>query len=110
MPMVDQFEFSFETAALMEKNGNLQSITINENGQTGRLPMIAGYLTAHGLSNDAALESITIRAARQLGLEERIGSLERGKDADIAVFTGDALLNTSRCVMTMIAGEKVFHE
>ena len=51
-----------------------------------------------------ALKSITINAARITGLDDRVGSLEPGKDADIAVFDGDPLEVYTHCVMTVING------
>ncbi len=110
MPLIDQFDFTFETAAMLEDTGNLQAITTNENGQTRRLPILAGFTTAYGLNSQAALEAITIRAAKALNLDDRIGSLEPGKDADIAIFDGDALSNLSRCKAVIVDGEIVYQE
>ena len=57
-----------------------------------------------GMPEDAALRSITINAARIAGIDDRVGSLEPGKDADIAVFSGHPLDVRSRCVMCMVSG------
>ena len=62
-----------------------------------------------GLSEQTALESITINAARITGLDERIGSLEAGKDADIALFDAHPLDFRSHCVCTIING-KIVHK
>lgn len=51
------------------------------------LPVCAALAVREGLPEDAALEAITINAARIAGIDSRVGSLEVGKDADIAVFT-----------------------
>jgi predicted amidohydrolase YtcJ len=62
----------------------------------------------------AALKSYTIWAARQMFLDERIGSLEAGKDADIAVWDRNvysvpaAQLKDLRCELTLVAGRVVF--
>ena len=47
---------------------------------------------------------MTINPARILGLENRLGTLEPGKDADLAVFNGNPFLNTTLCKATMIDG------
>ena len=72
------------------------------------LPVCAGLAVREGLPAYEALKSITISAARITGLDDRIGSIEPGKDADIAVFNGDPLETKTRCVMTLING-KVCH-
>jgi imidazolonepropionase-like amidohydrolase len=59
---------------------------------------------ANGLAFEAALEAITLAPARLLGLADRIGSLEKGKDGDVALFDGDPFEFTTRCVGTVIGG------
>jgi len=61
-----------------------------------------------GLSEKDALRAVTIHAARALGLGERIGTLEAGKDADVIVYDGDPFLPTSRVTHTLIGGEVVY--
>ncbi len=67
----------------------------------------AAIAAAHGLSYDAAIESITISPARILGIQDRVGSLEVGKDADLALFDGDPLEYTTHCVGVIINGKVV---
>ncbi len=71
---------------------------------TLQLPSLAGICTAYGLSREAAMRGLTIEAAKNLHLEKRIGSVEIGKDADLAIFNGDPLLNTTRCDITILDG------
>ena len=61
-----------------------------------------------GMSREAALESVTLAGARMLGLEDRLGSLEAGKDADFIVLSGDPLSTYTHVEQTYIDGEKVF--
>ncbi|MEO0480536.1 MAG: amidohydrolase family protein [Planctomycetota bacterium] len=68
----------------------------------------AGMAAAHGLGFDRTLEALTIDAARMLGLDERIGSLEVGKDGDFACYDGDPFEYTSHCTATVIEGVVVF--
>lgn len=71
------------------------------------LPVCAALAVREGLPEKAALESITINAAEIVGIADRVGSLEVGKDADIAVFCGDPLDARTKCVMTIVNGKTV---
>lgn len=68
------------------------------------LPVCAAIAVREGLPEYEALKSITINAARITGIDDRVGSLAVGKDADIAVFNGHPLDFRTRCVMTLING------
>lgn len=61
-----------------------------------------------GLPREEALKTITINPAEMLDLDDRVGSLAKGKDADIAVWDGDPLDVTSRCLQTFIDGRLVY--
>ena len=61
-----------------------------------------------GVSEAQALAMITINPARELGLEQRLGSIEVGKDADIALFNGHPFDAFSRCELALIDGEVYF--
>ncbi len=58
---------------------------------------------------DDALSMVTINPARELGLDDRIGSIEVGKDGDLAIFNGNPLSPFSRCELTIIDGEVYFN-
>ena len=61
-----------------------------------------------GLTYDEALRTITLNPARALQIDDRVGSIEIGKHADLALFNGHPLNVYSRCFMTLIDGEVVF--
>lgn len=61
-----------------------------------------------GLDEREALATITLNAARLFGMDNRIGTIEVGKDADLAVFNGHPLDTFARCVLTLIDGEVYF--
>ena len=67
----------------------------------------AAFAAAYGLPQEAALAACTINAAKILGLEKRIGSLEQGKDADLALFDGDPLETTTHTIGVVIDGKVV---
>ena len=66
--------------------------------------MTIGILIRNGLSFEDAMKGVTINPARILNLEDRIGSLEEGKDADIAIFDGHPFCNFTHCTHTIIDG------
>ncbi len=70
----------------------------------------AGVAAANGLSFEEALASITIDAARLLGVDDRVGSLEVGKDADIALYDGDPFEYTTHAIGVLIDGQVVSTE
>src|SRR5262249_43354351 len=61
-----------------------------------------------GMSEMDALKTITLNGAKQLGIEGRTGSIELGKDADLAIFDGHPLNSYARCEMTLVEGEVYF--
>ena len=67
----------------------------------------AGFAAANGLAPQDALASITIDAARIVGVADRVGSLEVGKDGDVAMFDGDPFEYTSHTTGVVIEGEIV---
>ena len=73
------------------------------------LTVCAALAVREGLPEEIALRAITIQAARITGIDDRVGSLEVGKDADIAVFNGHPLDFRTRCVLTLVNG-KIAHE
>lgn len=67
----------------------------------------AAVAAANGLSRDEALASITINAAKVIGMDKRVGSLEVGKDGDVALFDGDPFEYTSHVTGVVVDGRQV---
>ena len=73
------------------------------------LPMCAGLAVNSGLDKKEAWKAITINPARSLGVEDRVGSLEVGKDADVVIWTADPLTNIGgEAYITIIDGRVVY--
>lgn len=71
------------------------------------LPLCAGLAVKAGMDPFDALKAITINPARQLGISDRVGSLEPGKDADIVLADGDPMVSSSVIKRVLINGETV---
>lgn len=99
---------SFETYRNLSDRGLCVSIITDHPEITiENLPLCAALAVSHGLSREEALRAITINAAKNNGIDSRVGSLEIGKDADIAVFSDLPVEYGSKCVMTFINGKQV---
>lgn len=72
------------------------------------LILCASLASRAGLPADEALKAVTIYAAEHLGIDDRVGSLEPGKDADMAIWDGEPLDSRSKVVKTILEGEEVF--
>jgi len=99
------WDMKLENPVILEKAGVNFCLTEDGASSIKYLPMHIGLCIARGLSEAMAFRSITMNPAKLLGLDHRIGSLEAGKDADIAVFDGHPFSNFTRCRMTMIDGQ-----
>lgn len=101
--------------ASMETAGKLHEAGISfafQSGFEGYVPKTrvvlfeAAVAAANGLNREAALNAITIEAAKLLGIEKQVGSLERRKDADLVLFNGDPFEYTTQVTGVIINGEK----
>lgn len=105
----DDVDQPYKTAALLQKAGVLFAIN-DEDGQTrGRnLPFNAGTAAAYGLTKEQALAAITLNAAKILGVSDKTGSIEVGKDANIIISEGDILdMKTNLVTNAFIQGREV---
>ncbi len=104
---------TFENAARLHAAGIRVAI---ESGYEDYVPksrvvlLEAAIAAANGLTFDQALATITIDAARILGIDARVGSLAAGKDGDVAMYDGDPFEYTSHCVGVVIGGKVVSRE
>ncbi len=96
-------------AALMAERGVVVTINSDSDERARRLYQEAAKAIKYGgASEEEALRMITLNAAKQLGIASRVGSIEVGKDADLAVFSGHPFSPAARVEMTFIDGRKFF--
>ena len=96
-------------AAILTKNGVTTSINSDSGELIRHLYHEAAKSQKYGdLSDEEALALITLNPAKQLGIDNRVGSIEEGKDGDIAIFEGHPLSVYSIPVMTFVDGVKYF--
>ena len=105
----DDIDQPFKTPAVLQKAGVLFAITDEDETTTGRNLMFnAGTAAAYGLTKEEALQTITLNAAKILGIATKSGSIEIGKDANIIISTGDALdMRTNNIVHAFIQGRAI---
>ncbi|THU40886.1 amidohydrolase [Niastella caeni] len=105
----DDVDQPFKTPAMLQKAGVLFAMN-DEHGESRyrNLPFNAGTAAAYGLTKEQALQAITLNSAKILGVDDKTGSLEAGKDANIVVSEGDLLdMRTSIIIHAYIQGREV---
>ena len=99
---------SFETPGVLARAGCQVSIITDSSVIPQQyLPLCAGLAVKAGMDPVQALEAITINPARHLGVADRVGSLEVGKDADIVLANGDVMVSDTIIKAVYINGKKV---
>lgn len=99
---------SFETPGILARAGvQVSIITDNPVIPQSYLPLCAGLAVKAGMDPFAALQAITINPAKHLGIADRVGSLEVGKDGDVVIVNGDPMVSDSTIAAVLVNGEKV---
>lgn len=102
-------DFRIETGAALEQAGALVGFHTDDPITDSRLFLRSAALAVrYGMSRDAALVGLTLAGAKMLRLDDRIGSLEEGKDADFIVLSGDPLSVYTKVEQTWVEGQQVF--
>ena len=102
---------SFDTAAKLREAGIPIAFQSGYEGYVPKTRVVryeAGIAAANGLGMENALYALTVGAAEILGIDDRVGSIERGKDADIAMFDGDPFEYLTNVQGVIINGELVY--
>jgi imidazolonepropionase-like amidohydrolase len=97
----------YENAAILSAAGVRIALQTAEDHNVRNLPYQAGLAVAYGMPREEALRAITLYPAEIFGVADRMGSLEAGKTADIAVFDGDPLEPRTRLERLFMRGEEV---
>jgi imidazolonepropionase-like amidohydrolase len=98
-----------ENAAILDKAGVTVTINTDDSITESRFYLrTAAIAVRGGMSESAALKAVTINAAKLLHLDHRLGSLEKGKDADFAILSGKPFSVYTQVLATYIDGKKVF--
>lgn len=100
---------AFKTVGILNKAGVQTAIcTDHPVSLIQSLPLCAGLAVKAGLSFEEGLKAITINPAIICGVADRVGSLEPGKDADIAIFDGNPMEIATKTLYTIIDGNIVY--
>ena len=96
-------------AAIMARQGVVVSLNSDSDELQRHLNLEAAKVMRYGgMSATEALAMVTINPAKQLGIDDQVGSIEVGKSADLALFDQDPLSNFSKCLKVWIDGHEYF--
>lgn len=106
---LEVMDFSNKNGAVLEKAGVLTGLHTDDGITDSRLFLRSAALAIReGMSRQAALESVTIANAKMMDIADRTGSLEKGKDADFLILSGDPFSVYTHVEQTWVEGDKVF--
>jgi imidazolonepropionase-like amidohydrolase len=106
---VEAYDAIPHNMAIMSSRGVVVSVNSDSGERIRRLYQEAAIgMKYGGMSENDALEMITLHPAMQLGVEDRVGTIEVGKDADLAVFNGHPFAPASRVEKTIVDGKVLF--
>jgi len=105
----DDVDQPYKTAAILQKAGVVFAISDDDTQTRGRnLAFNAGTAVTYGLDKEQALAAITLNAAKVMGVADKTGSIEAGKEANFVISSGDILdMSTSNVTDAFIQGRKV---
>ena len=113
-PVMQRFESletanaTFENAAILKRAGIPVALMSGYEGYVPKNRILlfeAGVAAANGLGTEGALRTVTADAAKILAIDDRVGSLAPGKDADVALFDGDPFEYTSHVLAVLVGGQ-----
>ncbi|MBD0326134.1 MAG: amidohydrolase family protein [Pyrinomonadaceae bacterium] len=106
---LEAMDVSFKTGDILERAGVLVSFHTDDYITDSRLFLRSAALAVRaGMPRDKALYAMTLAGARMLDMQERVGSLAVGKDADFIILNGDPLSTYTKVMETYVEGVRVF--
>jgi len=107
----DDIDLPYKLPYLLQKDSILFCLQ-NEGDMEGmnarNIPFLAGTARAYGLTNEQAVAALSYNAAKIMGVDKQMGTIEGGKDASFFISTGDALDMKTNCViLAFINGKKI---
>ena len=115
LPIFESLETAnatYENAALLQQAGVPIAIMTGYEAYVPKSRVLlfeAAVAAANGLGMESALRAITLSPAKILGIEDRVGSLSRGKDGDVVVFDGDPFEYTSHVQEVLVQGAVTYN-
>lgn len=104
----DEIDLPYRLPAILHNEGILVGLTYGDVRSARNLPFYAGTAAAYGVNKEEALAMITANTAKILGIADKTGTLEVGKDANIVISTGDLLdMRTNNIEHSFIQGREV---
>lgn len=107
----DDVDQPYKTGAMLQRAGVLFTFCMDAGDgfwQQRNIPFEAGTMAAYGLTKEEALSAITANAAKILGIEDKTGTIEVGKDANIVICDGDILdMKSSNVIGVYIQGREI---
>ena len=104
----DGSELRYGTFAALAAAGVQTALLTGGSGEDDSLLAMAAFAVRYGATREQALRAVTLTPAEILGVADRVGSLEKGKDADFTVLSGDPLDVTSRIDRVVVGGRAAF--
>ncbi|MDN3204558.1 amidohydrolase family protein [Algoriphagus sediminis] len=103
----DRYDAAYANPGKMMKAGVKVAIRTNEVENVRNLPFHAAYAAAYGMGKEEALKAVTIVAAEIFGVDDKYGSIEEGKMANLLVSTGDPFETSSDIMHVFIEGYRI---
>ncbi|MCG8468532.1 MAG: amidohydrolase family protein, partial [Gemmatimonadetes bacterium] len=105
---IEAYDATKYNARILMEAGVTVSLHSDNSQIASRMNWEAGKLLRTGLTEEQALSTVTINAAKVLAIDDRVGSLEAGKDADFVVWNGNPLSQFTRGEQTWVDGRRYF--